>query len=66
MGAAIPRMPPLLTADDVAQMLRVKRSWVYAAARQDQIPHVRLGRYIRFREEAVERWLAGREHRSRS
>jgi excisionase family DNA binding protein len=59
-------MPPLLTADDVAQMLRVKRSWVYAAARQDQIPHVRLGRYIRFREEAVERWLAGREHRSRS
>jgi excisionase family DNA binding protein len=58
-------MPPLLTADDVAQMLQVKRSWVYAAARQGQIPHVRLGRYIRFREEAIERWLAGREQQSR-
>jgi excisionase family DNA binding protein len=49
---------PLLTAEDVAEMLGVPTDYVYALARDDRIPHVRLGRYRRFREESIERWIA--------
>jgi excisionase family DNA binding protein len=47
----------LLTADDVAAMLGVGRDWIYAEARAGRIPHVPLGRYVRFRPEAIDAWL---------
>ncbi len=47
----------LLTVDQVAELLQVKRSWVYAETRADRIPHVRLGRYVRYRLDAIERWM---------
>ena len=47
----------LLTADDVAELLRVTRGWVYAETRARRIPHVRLGRYVRYRRSAVEAWV---------
>lgn len=50
-------MTRLLTADDVAERLGVTKGWVWAQARAGRIPHVQLGRYQRFREEALERWL---------
>jgi excisionase family DNA binding protein len=51
----------LLTPQEVADLLQVRRSWVYDAARRDVIPHVRLGRYVRFRKESLEAWLAEQE-----
>jgi excisionase family DNA binding protein len=48
----------LLTADEVAAMMQVSTAWVYAESRRDALPHVRLGRYVRFRRSAIERWLA--------
>ena len=48
----------LVTADDVAAMLGVPSSWLYAQARRNAIPHVRLGRYVRFDPSDVERWIA--------
>lgn len=51
----------LLTADEVAAMLRVTAAWVYAQTRADRIPHVRLGRYVRFRQDAIEEWVDGIE-----
>ena len=50
-------MERVLTADEVAERLGMKTEWVWAQARAGQIPHVRLGRYRRFRESAVEAWL---------
>jgi excisionase family DNA binding protein len=47
----------LLTADEIAERLGMKTEWVWAQARAGRIPHVRLGRYRRFRESAVEDWL---------
>ncbi len=38
----------LLTAEDLAERLKVPLSWVYEQSRQDNIPTHRLGRYIRF------------------
>jgi excisionase family DNA binding protein len=54
-------MERLLTADDVAELLQVRRSWVYAEARAGRIPHIRLGRYRRFDTKQVEAWIESRE-----
>ena len=43
----------LLTAAEVASMLGVPKSWVYEQSRRGVIPTVTLGRYRRFREEAI-------------
>jgi excisionase family DNA binding protein len=55
-------MNRLLTATQVAERLGVKPGWVWAQARAGRIPHVQLGRYRRFREEALEDWLRELEH----
>jgi excisionase family DNA binding protein len=56
---------PLLTAEQVAERLGVTKEWVWAQVRRDHIPHVRLGRYRRFREEAIEEWLRRKERGGR-
>jgi excisionase family DNA binding protein len=57
-------MDRLLTADELAERLGMKTDWVWAQARAGRIPHVRLGRYRRFRESAVEEWLRELESES--
>lgn len=37
----------LLTAAEVASLLRMTSGWVYAETRANRIPHLRLGRYAR-------------------
>jgi excisionase family DNA binding protein len=56
----------LLTAIEVATMLRVTPAWVYGATRQGRIPHLRLGRYVRYRRDAILEWLEVNEHGARS
>ena len=55
----------LLTAGDVAGLLGVPPSWVYEQARLGRIPTVMLGRYRRFRREAIEEWVEQLEARPR-
>jgi excisionase family DNA binding protein len=54
----------LLTAAEVALLLRVTPAWVYSETRQRRIPHLRLGRYVRYRQSALELWLAEVEQSS--
>lgn len=52
----------LLTADDVATVLGVPRTFVYPLARRGELPTVRIGeRYVRFRAHALEQWIADQE-----
>jgi len=51
----VPADNVLLTVDEVAEILRVPRSWVYS--HQDQLPTVRLGRYVRFRRSEIDLFL---------
>ena len=53
--------PPLLDAGAVAELLGVPRSWVYAETRAGRLPHVRVGRYRRFRRAAIETWVHDHE-----
>src|SRR3954447_9367299 len=48
----------LMTAEEVADWLQVKVGWVYRESRAGRMPHVRLGRYCRYRRGAVIEWLA--------
>ena len=47
----------LLTAAQVAKLLGVPTSWVYEQSRRGRIPTVTLGRYRRYRTEAIDEWL---------
>ena len=54
-----PRME-LLDAKGAAALLNVPATWVLAEARADRIPHVRLGRYVRFDAAELQTWAVGR------
>jgi len=40
---------PLLTVDEIAAYLNVKKSWVYEQVGKRTIPFKRIGKYLRFR-----------------
>ena len=48
----------------LAERLRIKRSTLYAWAEQGTIPHVKLGRLLRFDPDEIEAWL--QDHRRES
>ncbi len=48
---------PLLRPQDAAELLAVKASWVYDAARTGRLPCIRVGRHIRFTRPMLENWL---------
>ncbi len=52
----------VLLAGEVAELLKVPVPRVYELAREGRIPHVRIGRQVRFRQEAMEAWLAALEN----
>ncbi len=61
----------LLTAEQIAQMLNVKRSTVYEWVRMDYIPNIRLGigkkkPLVRFSLSAVQEWLNQKETEGRT
>ncbi len=59
-------MDELLTVDELAQWLKVRPSWIYDRTRRrgpDQLPFIKLGKYLRFEEAAVKVYLE-RQRRS--
>jgi len=64
IGGGIPRIESaarLLEAEDVANYLGMRTDWVYREVRAGRLPHIRLGRAVRFRRESIEAWLEARE-----
>ncbi len=55
----------LLDAQQVAELLGVPRSWVYEQSRTGGIPTVTLGRYRRYRRDAIEAWVRALERPAR-
>jgi excisionase family DNA binding protein len=61
------RIEYLLTPEEAAEILRVKLSWLYQRTRrrtQDRIPFVKIGRYLRFREQDLVAYIEGRKLKS--
>jgi excisionase family DNA binding protein len=49
-------LEPLLTADDLAELLRLSRAAVY---RLRELPRYKIGGAVRWKRQVVERWLEG-------
>jgi excisionase family DNA binding protein len=47
----------LLSVDEAAQLLGVSQSFVYKLAESKAIPHIRLGRALRFDMRQIDTWL---------
>jgi excisionase family DNA binding protein len=52
----------LLNAAEVAELLAVPESWVREHTRNGSMPRIQLGRYIRYRREAVLGWIDSLEN----
>ena len=51
------KLPALFTADQLAQMWSLPKSRISEAARRGEIPCVKVGHYVRFREEDVAEFI---------
>ncbi|MEM7675435.1 MAG: helix-turn-helix domain-containing protein [Myxococcota bacterium] len=51
---------PLLTTKDVCARLRITSRHLYALVARNELPHIRIGRKLRFHPETIEQWLTGR------
>jgi excisionase family DNA binding protein len=47
----------LLTAAEVAALLKISKAKVYLLAQKKKIPHIKLDRNIRIRESDLVKWL---------
>ena len=59
------RLFELLTVADVAALLKVSKSWVYEHTRtrntrSDRLPHIKIGKYVRFDVQLVRAFLERR------
>lgn len=53
----------LLTVQELAEILTLPVSWVYEHTKaqcHDPLPHLKLGKYLRFEESLVRQWLEKR------
>ena len=60
---AIQNIPPaspheLLTLEEIAALLKVSKSWIYERTRKGTIPHLKLGKYLRFPLADLLVWIA--------
>lgn len=52
----------LMSPQELAEMLGVSPNWVYRAAHRGEIPHLQLGRHIRFVRASISEWIERQEH----
>jgi excisionase family DNA binding protein len=45
-----------LTIDEAVALIRVPKSWLYERTRTNTIPHLKLGKYLRFDRDEVIAW----------
>lgn len=56
-GSQAPLSEPLLDAAAAAHLLGVRPSWIYEAVRDGRLPHIKVGRHIRFLRSDLEEWV---------
>jgi len=57
---SFPTRDRLLDVKEAAALLNVPESWIYQHVRAragDKLPHIKLGKYIRFSAQALTQWL---------
>lgn len=70
-AAVLPAGPgddELLTVQDTARLLKVSVTWVYEHVRpdtEDRLPHVKLGKYLRFDRRDLQAYIDAKRAESR-
>ena len=47
----------LLNVQEVAELLGVRKSTIYQWTSQEYIPHIKVGKMVRFKDTDIEKWL---------
>ena len=50
----------LITIDELSNLLRVKKSTIYAWVNQRKIPYKKIGRLVRFQHSEILKWVQER------
>jgi len=50
-------MEKLLTIEQLAEILQIKKSTIYAWTFAKKIPHLKIGGALRFREREIVKWI---------
>lgn len=48
---------PLVSAKQIAELFEMDATWFLTRARENRIPHVRLGKYVRFDHDEIRRYF---------
>jgi excisionase family DNA binding protein len=56
----------VMTADEVAELLRVHKSTIYRLLKAGKFPHFRMGGDFRFSREAIDEWRKAQEYKPSS
>ncbi len=57
-------MIKMLNPEQVSNMLDVKVSTIYQWTHQRFIPYMKIGRFVRFKEDEIEKWLAENQRKA--
>lgn len=57
-------LPEFLTADEVAEYLRLPLSTVYKLAQDNVIPGFKVGKHWRFKSVSIQEWISQQEKRN--
>ena len=52
----------MMTTSEVAEYLRISRASVYRLVKNREMPVSKIGRQLRFRRNAIDKWLSKKEN----
>jgi len=62
---AVNTKPSLMTIDEVARYLRMKKVTIYKHAQEGKIPGFKVGSKWRFKKSTVDKWITDKENANR-
>ena len=63
---AVEELDELLTVQEVCELLKVSKSYIYWLKYERKIPFIKMQGHLRFRKSAIDEWLRSQEVRSGS
>ena len=52
-----PKDDTLFTVKSLARYLGTSTKWVYERVQLNEIPHIKMGKHVRFKKSEIDRWL---------
>jgi len=49
----------LFTVETLAEYLQVSKQWIYERVQFKEIPHIKVGKFLRFKKSEIDKWLDG-------